>query len=151
MRIADAPSAEQTVLKSDSLSTACSPRTSESNSPVTQIISGEPAIVRDTVLVVDDEPLNRDLLALVLRGEHCDLLFAGNGESAISLARTMQPSLILLDVMMPSKDGHLAKDGYDVCAQLKRDSGTAHIPIIFLSAIHERAERIRGLELGASD
>jgi len=116
-----------------------------------QINSSEPAIARDTVLVVDDEPLNRDLLAAVLQDENCDLLFAGDGESAISLATSEQPSLILLDVMMPGKNGALAKDGYDVCAQLKRDSGTAHIPIIFLSALRERAERIRGLELGASD
>src|SRR5271163_695553 len=53
--------------------------------------------------------------------------------------------------MMPGNNGYPAKDGYEVCAQLKRDSGTAHIPIIFLSALRERAERIRGLSLGASD
>jgi len=109
------------------------------------------AITRDTVLIVDDEPLNRDLLALVLRGEDCELLFAGDSESAVSLAETKQPSLILLDVMMPGKDGKVARHGYDVCTRLKRDSATAHIPIVFLSALHERAERIRGLRLGASD
>ena len=103
-------------------------------------------------MIVDDEPLNRDLLAIILRGENCDVLFAGDGESAIELATTEQPSLILLDVMMPGKGGGAAvKDGYDVCAHLKNDPGTAHIPIIFLTALHESAEKIRGLSLGASD
>src|SRR5579863_7246863 len=109
------------------------------------------AISRDAVLIVDDEPRNRELLAVVLRGEHCNFFFAGDGEAAIKIAKAEQPSLILLDVMMPGDDGCAAKDGYDVCARLKRDPATAHIPIIFLSALNERAARIRGLSLGASD
>jgi phosphoserine phosphatase RsbU/P len=109
------------------------------------------AIARDAVLIVDDEPRNRELLAVVLRGEHCNFFFAGDGEAAIRIAKAEQPSLILLDVMMPGDDGCAAKDGYDVCARLKRDPATAHIPIIFLSALNERAARIRGLSLGASD
>ena len=124
----------------------------ELGGPETQVNPPWPATVRDRLLIVDDEPLNRDLLAIILRGENCDVLFAGDGESAIELATTEQPSLILLDVMMPGKDGGAAiKDGYDVCAHLKNDPGTAHIPIIFLTALHESAEKIRGLSLGASD
>jgi phosphoserine phosphatase RsbU/P len=126
-------------------------QTSEIGGPETQVNPCGLAIARDTVLIVDDEPFNRDLLAVVLGGESCDLLFASDGESAISLATTEQPSLILLDVMMPGKNGSPARDGYDVCAQLKRDPRTAYIPIIFLSALSERAEKIRGLSLGASD
>jgi phosphoserine phosphatase RsbU/P len=109
------------------------------------------AVSGDTVLIVDDEPRNRELLAVVLHGEHCNFLFAGDGEAAIRIAKAEQPSLILLDVMMPGADGYPAKDGYEVCARLKRDTATAHIPIVFLSALNERAERIRGLSLGASD
>jgi phosphoserine phosphatase RsbU/P len=113
--------------------------------------AGGSAVVRDKLLIVDDEPLNRDLLAVILRGENCAVLFAGDGESAIELARTEQPSLILLDVMMPGKKGEAVMDGYDVCAHLKNDPRMAHIPIIFLTALHESAEKIRGLSLGASD
>jgi sigma-B regulation protein RsbU (phosphoserine phosphatase) len=109
------------------------------------------AVARDVLLIVDDEAGNRDLLEVILRREDCAVLFAGDGESAIRLATTEQPSLILLDVMMPSKDGSPTKDGYDVCAQLKNDPCTAHIPIIFLTALHQSAEMIRGLSLGASD
>lgn len=108
-------------------------------------------IGRDTVLIVDDEVSNRNLLAVVLSGDKCNLLFAADGEAAIRIATVEQPSLILLDVMMPGKDDAFVADGYDVCARLKSDSRTSHIPIIFLSARHERAERIRGLSLGASD
>src|SRR5271156_369367 len=106
---------------------------------------------RDIILIVDDEPANRDLLAVILRGEDCDILYAGDGDSAIRLAALALPSLILLDVMMPAADGRAAKDGYDVCAHLKNDHATAHIPIVFLTALHEPAEKIRGLSLGASD
>lgn len=139
------------MLVNSSFSTSFQRLTPEFGGLDMQISPSRPAVVRDTLLIVDDEPLNRDLLAVILRGENCELLFAGDGESAISLATTRQPSLILLDAMMPGKDGSVAKDGYDVCAELKRDSATAHIPIIFLSARHERADRIRGLSLGASD
>jgi len=110
------------------------------------------AIGRDTVLIVDDESSNRDLLAVVLRGENCDLVFAGDAETAIRLVTAQPPSLILLDVMMPARDGAaLEENGYEVCARLKRDTRTARIPIIFLSALSHREERIRGLSLGASD
>jgi sigma-B regulation protein RsbU (phosphoserine phosphatase) len=108
-------------------------------------------IARDILLIVDDEPANRDLLAVILRGEDCDILYAGDGDSAIRLATLALPSLILLDVMMPGANGHAAKDGYDVCAHLKNDPTTSHIPIVFLTALHEPAEKIRGLSLGASD
>jgi phosphoserine phosphatase RsbU/P len=122
---------------------------------------------RDTILIVDDEPLNRDLLAVVLRDENCNLLFAGDAAAAIDLATAQLPSLILLDVMMPAGGDAPANAGrggaashgdvaaldlgYEVCVRLKRDPRTAHIPIIFLSALHRLEERVHGLSLGASD
>src|ERR1700722_6644118 len=124
-------------------------------------------LARETVLIVDDEPSNRDLLAVVLRDENCDLLFAGDAAAAIGLATAQQPSVVLLDVMMPAggeasanacsdaraADGGVATLdlGYDVCVRLKHDPRTAHIPIIFLSALNRLEERIHGLSLGATD
>src|SRR6202789_3698968 len=124
-------------------------------------------LARETVLIVDDEPSNRDLLAVVLRDENCDLLFAGDAAAAIGLATAQQPSVILLDVMMPAggeasangcsdaraSDGGVSTldFGYDVCVRLKRDPPTAHIPIIFLSALNRLEVRIHGLSRGATD
>ncbi|MFN8642343.1 MAG: SpoIIE family protein phosphatase [Candidatus Binatia bacterium] len=97
------------------------------------------------LLIVDDNEINRRVLAGILRRESYDLGTAGNGEEALALARRVPPDLILLDIMMP------AKDGYEVCAELKADPRTEHVPVIFLSALAETADKIRGLELGAVD
>lgn len=97
------------------------------------------------VLIVDDNEINRRILTGILRKEAYTLLTARDGAEAIALARAEPPDLILLDIMMPGKDG------YEVCADLKTDARTEDAPVIFLSALAETADKIRGLEMGAVD
>ncbi len=96
------------------------------------------------VLVVDDEPSNIEVIAEALDG-CCEVIFATNGLQALELASSAQPDLILLDVMMPGMDG------YEVCARLREERGTAAIPIIFVTALGDAGAETRGLELGAVD
>jgi two-component system cell cycle response regulator len=97
------------------------------------------------VLLVDDLELNRKLLAESLSQEYYEVMQATNGAEALAAAVAHQPDVILLDVMMPGMDG------YEVCRRLKEDPATGHIPVVFLSALDERIDRLRGLELGAED
>ncbi len=95
-----------------------------------------------TVLVVDDEPLVRDVVARYLRREGFRTLIAGDGESARQLIETEEPGLVVLDVMMPGVDG------LTLCRWIRERSDT---PVILLTALGEEADRIVGLELGADD
>jgi putative two-component system response regulator len=99
---------------------------------------------KDTILVVDDEPLNLSLLARLLNPEH-RVLVALSGDSALALLQTERPDLILLDVMMPQRDG------YDVLAQLQASPATRDIPVIFVTALDAETDEERGLSLGAVD
>lgn len=97
------------------------------------------------VLIVDDTPINIDILCDIL-GEEYDLQFATSGEEALELIEeTGPPELILLDVLMPGMDG------YQVCRQLKEDPFTCRVPIVFVTAKNDAAERAYGLSLGAAD
>lgn len=97
------------------------------------------------LLIVDDNAINRRILVGILRKESYALSTAADGEEAVEAARRDPPDLILLDIMMP------AKDGYQVCADLKTDPRTEHVPVIFLTALADPADKIKGLELGAVD
>ncbi|MEO5346250.1 MAG: diguanylate cyclase [Magnetococcus sp. YQC-9] len=97
-----------------------------------------------TILIVDDERINIAVLTDILE-ERYEILFATDGEKAIELAKSAQPDLILLDVKMPGVDG------YEVCARLKEERDTAHIPIIFVTAMSDESDEAHGLELGAMD
>ncbi len=97
------------------------------------------------VLVVDDVATNRLLLRAKLSSAYYDVVVAENGPRALELARSEQPDMIMLDVMMPGMDG------FTVCARLKADPETAHIPVIMVTALDTAEERIRGLEAGADD
>jgi diguanylate cyclase (GGDEF)-like protein len=97
-----------------------------------------------SVLVVDDEKHNRNLLAELLKDD-CRVLLAKNGEQALQRARELNPDLILLDVMMPDMDG------YQVIQSLKKDDNTRHIPVVFVSALDSEESEERGLDLGAVD
>lgn len=97
------------------------------------------------ILVVDDQPANVRMLEAKLLAEYFDVSTAENGVAAIDIARQEQPDLILLDIMMPGIDG------YETCQRLKADLQTRHIPVIMVTALDQREDRIRGLECGADD
>lgn len=97
------------------------------------------------VLVVDDDPANLLLLGELLEPRHA-VRFARSGEQALAMAAAApQPSLVLLDVMMPGLDG------YAVIDRLRRDPATAAIPVIFVTAKESFEDEERGLRLGAVD
>ena len=97
------------------------------------------------LLLVDDEPSNLDLLRQALDGRGYRLLVATSGEDALKVALRSRPSLVLLDVLMPGIDG------FETCRRLKADAQTAGAAVIFLSALAEAREKVRGLEAGAVD
>ena len=95
-----------------------------------------------TVLVVEDDRRSLDLMSLYLRGAAFEVYVARDGREGLDLARTLQPSAIVLDIMLPRLDG------WDVLALLKSDPRTAGIPVVIVSMLDERG---RGFALGASD
>ena len=95
------------------------------------------------ILAVDDEPHILKLVAFSLRSGGFEVLEATDGLSAIEVARTERPDLVLMDVMMP------ALDGYEACRRLKADPATTGIPVIMLTAKTQVAEQKAGLECGA--
>jgi putative two-component system response regulator len=102
------------------------------------------APLRPLILAVDDEASNLQLLRQVLQDQY-RLLFAKDGRRALELARQERPDLILLDVMMPGMSGH------EVCAGLKAQAATAAIPVIFVTALTDADDEVKGLEAGAVD
>jgi diguanylate cyclase (GGDEF)-like protein/PAS domain S-box-containing protein len=103
------------------------------------------SITAATLLIVDDEPLVRKLLKMLLEDQGYLTLTASSGEEALAIVEQQPPDLILLDIMMPGMDG------YEVARKLKSDKSMANIPIIMLSALGEHSARILGLEAGAED
>jgi sigma-B regulation protein RsbU (phosphoserine phosphatase) len=99
----------------------------------------------EAILLVDDNPTNLQVLYQTLEGVGCKLLIAKSGKIALSIAGKALPNLILLDIMMPGIDG------FEVCRKLKSDIATADIPVIFLSALGETEDKVKGLRLGAVD
>ena len=102
-------------------------------------------MIRPTVLLVEDEPAQREMLAYNLEAEGFDVITADNGEDGLILVDENDPDLIVLDWMMPQLSG------IEVCRRLKSDSKTRQIPVIMLSARAEEVDRVRGLETGADD
>lgn len=97
---------------------------------------------RQKILIVDDDSNIAELISLYLTKECFDTMIAGDGESALLLADSFAPNLILLDLMLPGIDG------YQVCREIRAKSST---PIIMLSAKGEIFDKVLGLELGADD
>lgn len=97
------------------------------------------------ILVVDDTPANVKLLEAKLLQEYYEVITAVNGMEAIEKAKTEHPDIILLDVMMPGMDG------FEVCQRLRADDETMHIPVVMVTALSEKSDRIHGLEVGADD
>jgi len=95
-----------------------------------------------TILLADDDEMIVDILSHQLTREGYAVVSAGDGIRALELARTQQPDLVLLDVMMPGMQG------WEVCRELRR---TSDVPILMLTARGEEMDRVLGLELGADD
>src|SRR6185436_11171010 len=83
------------------------------------------------VLIVDDNPVNLDVLSSTLLSAGLEVAIARDGEEAIDLASQGQPDLILLDALMPGLDG------FEVCSRIKADPATRSIPVIFMTALTE--------------
>jgi two-component system alkaline phosphatase synthesis response regulator PhoP len=97
------------------------------------------------ILVVDDEVDLVETIRFPLEAEGFNVLVAYNGEDALNMARTENPDLILLDIMLPKLDG------YKVCRLLKFDERYKNIPIIMLTARAQEKDRIIGMETGADE
>lgn len=98
--------------------------------------------VRHTILVVDDEPMVREVVSRYLQLEGFDVVEVGNGDDAVKWLESHLPDLVVLDVMLPGVDG------FDIIRQLRSRS---EIPVIMLTARADETDRIVGLELGADD
>lgn len=112
-------------------------------------MSGEAAVNstverRAVVLVVDDLPENIDILGGIL-AEEFTVKVATSGRKALQLAESVQPDLILLDIMMPEMDG------YEVCSRLQQNPATSAIPVIFVTALSESGDEERGFATGCVD
>ncbi|HEV8718040.1 MAG TPA: response regulator [Candidatus Binatia bacterium] len=97
------------------------------------------------IFIVDDEPMNLDILQTRLAVHGYEILTATNGEEALATASAQQPDLILLDVMMPKMDG------IDVCRHLKADASFSFMPIILVTAKADSKDVVAGLEAGADE
>ncbi|MGM3306620.1 diguanylate cyclase domain-containing protein [Anabaena sp. WFMT] len=100
---------------------------------------------RANLLVVDDHPDNLRTLSVILSKEGYKVRKAISGEVALDTVKVDAPDLILLDIKMPNLDG------YKVCSMLKKNHETRHIPIIFLSALNNAADKVKGFEMGGVD
>ncbi len=96
------------------------------------------------ILIVDDIPTNITILTEILMADY-KLICTTNGKDVLELSLSLTPDIILLDIMMPDLDG------YEVCRQLKSDSATKTIPVVFLTAKNEEEDETLGLEIGAVD
>ena len=103
------------------------------------------AVRHPAILIVDDAPANLGVLRTMMAQQGYHTFVATSGERAISIARRVQPDLILLDVVMPGIDG------FETCRQLKQHPGTQRIPVIFMSARSETEDIVAGFDIGAAD
>lgn len=100
---------------------------------------------KETLLIVDDIPTNLKVLLTYLHDLHYEVLVAQNGEDALEKVIYTQPDLILLDVMMPKMDG------FEVCRRLKAHEKYRDIPVIFMTALTDTVDKVKGFEIGAVD
>ena len=107
--------------------------------------AGSPAAVAPTLLLVDDNPVNLQVLLKTLDGHGYRLLVAKDGRTALDIAQRVRPDMVLLDVLMPGMGG------FEVCRALKADPATRSAPVIFLSALGDVSDKVAGLSLGAVD
>ena len=103
---------------------------------------GAPLSARGRVLIVDDDQALSEMLGIVLRGEGFDPVFCGDGAQALQVFRSCKPDVVLLDLMLPGRDG------IDVCRSILAESG---VPIVMLTAKTDTVDIVVGLESGADD
>ncbi len=99
----------------------------------------------ELILVVDDTPANLDVISEALTDAGYEVAIAIDGERALKQVQYTLPSLILLDVMMPGING------FETCRRLKADAATKDIPVMFMTALSDTADKIKGFQLGAVD
>lgn len=104
-----------------------------------------PPLEQFTILVVDDNPRNLSVIVDFLETKYETILIAQDGESAIRRAQYAKPHIILLDVLMPGIDG------FETCDRLKKDKVTQNIPIIFMTALSNPEDKVKGFQVGAVD
>jgi cyclic di-GMP phosphodiesterase len=113
------------------------------------VIELQDAIIRiqmpATILVADDEPANRDLMAAFLEPQGYSVITASDGRETLELFARHQPDLLLLDINMPKLDG------IEVCRRLKKNPETRLTPIVLVTALSALEDRVQGLEAGADD
>lgn len=97
------------------------------------------------ILIIDDNPVNLQSLFIYLEKAGFKVLYESDGEAGIEAVKRFKPHIILLDVMMPGIDG------FETCRRLKADDATRNIPVIFMTALTETVDEVKGLEVGAVD
>ncbi len=103
------------------------------------------SIYKASILVVDDTPDNLRLLSAMLTGQGYEVRKALNGKMALTACQMLLPDIILLDINMPGMDG------YEVCQQLKADTRTSTVPIIFISALDDVLDKVKAFDVGGVD
>ncbi|MGJ3241092.1 MAG: response regulator [Anaerolineae bacterium] len=98
-----------------------------------------------TILVIDDDAMNREVMEAFLSSENYVVLLASNGKTGIDMANNNQPQVIVLDVRMPDMSG------FEVCAYLKGQAQTRHIPIMIVTGFDDREDFEKGQSVGAND
>src|SRR5260221_1440873 len=98
-----------------------------------------------TVLVVDDEPQNLEVIQGFLEMEGFTVVTAEDGEAALLLLADSRPDLVLLDVRMPGLDG------FEVCRRIKENPATIFVPVVIITALQGAQERVRGAAAGADE
>ncbi len=121
------------------------PLTNQKSRSLNGLPEGSAPLSTGRVLVVDDESGNRILMTDWLSSYGHQVTTAGSGSEALRAVEQVAPDAIVLDVKMPGMDG------FTVCEKLKGDSRTAMIPILLLTSLHEREDRLRGMRAGAND
>jgi two-component system, OmpR family, alkaline phosphatase synthesis response regulator PhoP len=102
-------------------------------------------MTKTTILIIEDEEDIRELVKYNLQREGFNVLEAGSGEEGLKAVERTMPDLILLDLMLPGKDG------LEICRILKRDEQAGHIPVVMMTARGDESDIVMGLELGAED
>lgn len=116
-----------------------------SSNPITLVNPVRSLLDTGIILIVDDMPNNLKVLSETLADAGLEVAIAISGENALQQLEHTPVSLILLDVMMPGIDG------FEVCKRIKANSKTANIPIVFMTALSESVNKVKGFELGAVD